>query len=320
MTSNGRCLVTGVGGFIGSHLAERLLDAGHSVIGIDAFTDYYPPQLKRANLQRMSNWPTFHLVAEDLLQCDLTNLLSGVDYVFHHAAQPGVRKSWGTTFETYVRHNILATQRLLETVAAMPVKRFVYASSSSVYGDAESFPTSEDSVPRPVSPYGVTKLAGEHLCQLYWRSHGIPTVALRYFTVYGPRQRPDMAFSAFIHALASDNPIVVCGDGRQTRDFTYIDDIVDANLLAVDKEDAVGEIFNIGGGARVSLLESIHTLEGLMERTAQMHFQESQIGDARDTSADIGRARRVLGYHPKVHLQDGLEQQVRWYRDREVDS
>jgi nucleoside-diphosphate-sugar epimerase len=233
MTEYRRCLVTGVAGFIGSHLAERLLQEGYEVVGIDCFTDYYAREAKKANLAGLSGQPHFHFAEMDLCSADLHCALEGVDCVFHHAAQPGVRASWGETFRIYVEDNVLASQRLLEACKGSAVRRFIYASSSSVYGDAKDLPVTEDSPTRPVSPYGVTKLAGEHLCYLYRTSFGVPTVALRYFTVYGPRQRPDMAFNRFIAAICHGQPIQVYGDGEQSRDFTFVADAVQANLLAL---------------------------------------------------------------------------------------
>ena len=225
-----RALVTGCAGFIGSHLCEALIAAGHDVVGVDCFTDYYARSHKEANLAQLRDEARFSLREVDLAAGELSNLLNGVDVVYHQAAQPGVRASWGSYFDTYVRHNIVATQRLLEAVKGQPLRRFVYASSSSVYGDAEAFPTSEMVIPKPVSPYGVTKLAAEQLVYLYGRNYGVPTVSLRYFTVYGPRQRPDMAFRRFIEWALADQPIHVYGDGEQTRDFTFVGDVVAARL------------------------------------------------------------------------------------------
>src|SRR5262245_64919423 len=221
-------LVTGVAGFIGSHLAERLLRDGVRVTGVDCFTDYYDPAIKRRNLERARSHPEFALVELDLGEADLA-ALPDVQVVYHQAAQPGVRASWGADFAIYTHHNVLATQRLLERYRGSSLERFVYASSSSVYGDAERYPTDEGLLPRPLSPYGVTKLAGEHLALLYARNFGMPVVALRYFTVYGPRQRPDMAFHRFCRALLTGQAITVYGDGRQSRDFTFVADAVEAN-------------------------------------------------------------------------------------------
>src|SRR5581483_8871912 len=225
-----RCLVTGVAGFVGSHLAERLLADGHVVCGIDAFIDYYPRSIKEKSLEGPRSWQRFTFVEGNLLDIALPPVLDGVDWVFHQAAQAGVRASWGKEFTRYVDCNVLATQRLLEALMhSKSLQRFVYASSSSVYGDTTTFPVKETTLTHPVSPYGVTKLAAEHLCSLYHRNFGIPTVSLRYFTVYGPRQRPDMAFHRFCKAVLDRRSIRVFGDGLQTRDFTYVSDVVEAN-------------------------------------------------------------------------------------------
>ena len=311
-----KALVTGAAGFIGSNLVERLLRDGWEVVGIDAFTDYYPRAAKESNLQQALNHPAFHFMEGDLLDLDLEILLRAlhVDVIFHEAAQAGVRASWGQTFEVYTRLNVLATQRLLEAAKNVPITKFVYASSSSVYGDAESFPTPETARPQPVSPYGVTKLAAEHLCYLYWRNYGVPTVSLRYFTVYGPRQRPDMAFHIFTRAMLTGRPIQVYGDGRQTRDFTFIDDAVEANMLAAANGPA-GSVFNIGGGARVSLMDVIEQLMQHTGREVPLQFGDTQRGDARHTAADISQAQTVLGYQPQVSLDLGLAREVNWLRE-----
>ena len=313
-------LITGVAGFIGSHLTERLISEGYHVIGVDGFTDYYPRQMKERNLANLRDHERFTLIEGDLLDVDLAALLqrelstglpADIEFVFHFAAQPGVRASWGENFEIYVRSNVLATQRLLEGAKETKLKKFVYASSSSIYGDAQSFPTPEDVTPDPISPYGVTKLAGEHLCQLYWRNYGLPMVCLRYFTVYGPRQRPDMAFHRFIRATLEEREIVVYGDGEQTRDFTHVDDAVEAAIRAVEAP-VVGEVFNIGGGSPVAINEVISALEDILGRRARVRHIEPQRGDVRDTWAEIAKAARVLGYHPQVRLVDGLQEQVSW--------
>ncbi len=333
--ARGCVLVTGVAGFIGSHLAERLVAEGYEVIGVDCFTDYYPRWMKERNIKNLLGHERFTFLEADLQDLDLVALLRGdwpaerwpltdgdrgqvslvrgrpVDYVCHLAAQAGVRASWGCSFEVYTRNNVLATQRLLEAAKEVPLKKFVYASSSSVYGDAEAYPTSEDITPRPVSPYGVTKLAGEHLCILYHKNFGIPTIALRYFTVYGPRQRPDMAFHKFIRAMLSGEEITVYGDGKQTRDFTYVDDAVQGTLLAMQSEVESG-VFNIGGGSRVSVNEVLQMLEEIVGKKARVRYVASQKGDVQHTSADVGNAHLYLGYTPETTLECGLAKQIAW--------
>ncbi len=246
-----RCLITGVAGFIGSHLAERVLAEGHEVVGVDCFTPYYTPAVKRRNLESVVGRTSFRFVEADLAEADLAPLVDGAEWVFHLAGQPGVRDSWGATFDAYLRNNIQATQRLLDALAAAPPHRLVYASSSSVYGDAP-LPMSEDALPRPISPYGVTKLAVEHLLHAYEVSAGTPVTSLRFFTVYGPRQRPDMAFHRFIRAIARGESVSLHGVGQQTRDFTYVDDIVEACVRAATR-DCVGEVINVGGGSSVTI-------------------------------------------------------------------
>jgi nucleoside-diphosphate-sugar epimerase len=309
-----RCLVTGVAGFVGSTLAERLVREGHEVRGVDCFTDYYPRADKEANLAALRLRPSFELREEDLAATDVPRLLDGVEVVFHQAAQAGVRASWGETFESYTRHNILATQRLLEAVKGSGVRRVVYASSSSVYGDTLDLPMRESSRPRPFSPYGVTKLAAEHLAELYRHNFGVSTVSLRYFTVYGPRQRPDMGFHRFIRAMLEGEHLPVFGDGAQTRDFTYVDDIVEANLLAT-KEGAEG-VYNIGGGSRVTLNEVLETLADIVGVPLEIDRTAPQAGDVRHTEADTTLARERLGYAPRVTLREGLTRQVAWMRER----
>src|SRR2546423_1009893 len=247
LSSPTRVVVTGAAGFIGSHLCERLLQDGHEVVGIDSFNDYYDRDRKEANLQNARKHPAFKLVEADLVTAGLSQPLSGASVVFHLAGQPGVRPSWGSQFDRYVQANIVATQRLLETLRESPVKRLVFASSSSIYGDAEMFPTKETALPRPVSPYGMTKLAAEHLAFVYMRNFGIPATSLRYFTVYGPRQRPDMAFCRFMEALVENHEIGIFGDGEQTREFTYVSDAVDGTVKAASA-DVVGQIINLRGG------------------------------------------------------------------------
>lgn len=316
MTRTVTSLVTGAAGFVGSHLCERLLGEGHRVIGLDAFADYYPRPVKEANLAGLRGAADFRFVEGDLMRVDLAPLVDEADYVFHQAGQPGVRPSWGKDFEVYVDCNIRATQRLLETAkAAGRLQGLVYASSSSVYGESRDLPLREDSVARPYSPYGVTKLAAEHLCSLYHANYGLPTVSLRYFTVYGPRQRPDMAFHRFIRAALEDRPIVVYGDGEQTRDFTFVADAVEANWLAAGGR-GVGQVFNIGGGSRCSVNQILATLEEILGRPIRRERRPSQPGDVRHTWADTRRARDILGFAPKVSLRDGLAQEVAWLRDQ----
>jgi len=307
-------LVTGVAGFIGSHLAEKLVGAGHRVIGVDCFTDYYPRAIKESNIVRLREINSFAFHEEDLLRMDLSGLLKGIDVVYHEAAQAGVRASWGSNFRIYTENNVHATQCLLEAARDANLKKFLYASSSSVYGDAESYPTNEDMKPMPVSPYGVTKLAAEHLCYLYHKNYGVPVVSLRYFTVYGPRQRPDMAFSKFIRAILRDEEIIVYGDGEQTRDFTYIEDIVDANIAAMDAQ-VVGDVINIGGGSRITVNDTIRIIEKITGKKARTKCIEKQKGDVRHTGADISRAKSVLGYKPAFDLEKGIANEIAWLRD-----
>jgi nucleoside-diphosphate-sugar epimerase len=307
------CVVTGVAGFIGSHLAERLVSSGHQVTGIDCFTDYYPRTYKEANLERLFDNRNFHFVEADLLDADLLPLLSNVDYVFHQAAQPGVRKCWGSHFSTYVSNNILSTQHLLETVKQVSLTKLIVASTSSIYGDAEGDSTPESVLPRPKSPYGVSKLAAEHLCNVYASSFGFPVVVLRYFTVYGPRQRPDMAFHIFIKAMLQGEEIVIFGDGNQSRDFTFVDDAVEANILAMDSPTPT-DIFNIGGGSRVTVNETLQLLEKITGITPRVRYAPGVRGEARRTAADIRKAQRMLGYEPKYSLAEGLTKEVEWLK------
>jgi UDP-glucuronate 4-epimerase len=313
LTRQGHVVVTGVAGFIGSHLAEALVERGHEVVGIDCFTPAYPPAAKRANLERLLASPSFRLVEGDLVTLALDAWLEGASVVFHQAAQPGVRASWGRDFAIYVHHNILGTQCLLEALARTGVPRLVAASSSSVYGDAPVYPTTEESITRPVSPYGVTKLASEHLCLAYARP-GVAEVSvatLRYFTVYGPRQRPDMAFRRFLDAAYAGRPITVYGDGEQTRDFTHVDDAVQANLLAMTAP-IHAEAINVGGGRRVTLNEVLELVGQVTGRRLTIERAPAQAGDARHTGADGTRAEALLGYRPQVSLEDGLAGQAAW--------
>ncbi len=308
-----RCLVTGCAGFIGSHLAEKLVESGFEVMGIDSFTDYYDQRIKEANVQGLLKSSNFTLIKEDLLATDLDKLLQGVDYIFHHAAQPGVLASWGRRFETYINNNILATQRLLESAKKVSLKSFIFASSSSVYGDCE-LPMREDALLSPISPYGVSKLACESLSYSYWKNFGVPVVSLRYFTVYGPRQRPDMAFHKFIRAMLKGEEITIYGDGNQTRDFTYIEDAVKANFLVIEK-NCSGEVFNIGGGTHTKVNEVTSLLERLIRKKVFIRYINPQKGDMRDTLADIGKAKRLLNYNPSFDLVEGLNREIKWLKE-----
>ncbi len=307
----GTCLVTGVAGFIGSHLAEALVARGYQVIGLDAFIDFYPRPMKETNLTALRQMPTFQFIEADLRSADLVALLKGIDYVFHLAAQPGVRTSWGDGFTSYVEHNVLVTQRLLDAAHKSGVRRVIYASSSSVYGNTPDLPMHEESRLLPISPYGVTKLAAEHLCRLYTIEHGLPTISLRYFTVYGPRQRPDMAFHKFIRALLRDEPIIVYSDGEQSRDFTYVDDIVSANLAAMQYGHP-GACYNLGGGVQATINEVLDLLKLITGKQGQVRYYSRQFGDAAHTAADTKAARTELGFNPAVTLVDGLRKEVSW--------
>jgi len=311
LAARSRVLVTGAAGFIGSHLSERLVDAGHDVVGVDCFTDYYARSLKQANLARLRDMSNFHLRELDLSMDDLSGLLEGVDTVFHLAAQAGVRGSFGEGFDVYLRHNLGATQRLLELATRHPLRAFVYSSSSSVYGNPTQFPTTEQTPLRPVSPYGLTKLATEELTATYHRCFGIPVVGLRYFTAYGPRQRPDMAFSRFMRAIIGDQPLIVLGDGLQVRDFTYVGDIVDGTIAAAH-HGRIGAVYNIGGGRSVQLLDAITAIERVAGRSARVEIAPAQRGDAYRTGCDCDLALRELGYVSRTALEDGLAAQLEW--------
>ena len=304
-----RCLVTGVAGFIGSHLAERLIELGHEVVGVDRFADYYPRPYKERNLERLRGEKAFRLVETDIATADLEPLLDGAEVVIHQAAQAGVRASWGQSFEVYLRDNVQSTQRLLEAVKDRGIHRFVYASSSSVYGDLAPMPMREDGVTRPSSPYGVTKLAAEHLCELYRYNFGVPTVSLRYFTVYGPRQRPDMGFHKFINAILDGQPIPLYGDGEQTRDFTFVADAVRANIAAMNGTPGV---YNIGGGSRVTVNQVLATLAEVTGKRPIVEHRETQAGDVRHTWADTSAATSGLGFTSQIGLREGLAAQVAW--------
>ena len=311
-----RALVTGVAGFIGSHLAEKLLDMGINVIGIDCFTDFYPRKIKEYNLAKLNYQPGFSLIPGGLINLNLSQFLDGVDYVFHLAAQAGVRSSWGKNFSVYSENNILATQRLLEASKEFPIKRFVYASSSSVYGDTDDLPMRENGKVRPVSPYGVTKLAGEHLCDLYYKNYNIPAVSLRYFTVFGPRQRPDMAFNIFLKAVSEDKEVVVFGDGEQTRDFTFVSDIVEGTINSALSDDrAKGEVFNLGGGNRISLKKVLEIIEGIVKSKIKVKYIEKQKGDVKNTMAETSKAKEIINFSPAVGVEEGLTQEYEWLKN-----
>src|SRR5919106_6907443 len=281
-----RALVTGCAGFIGSHLTESLLGDGHEVLGVDCFNDNYERSQKLANLRTALDFDSFRFARSDLADADASRLIDGRDTVFHLAAEPGVRSSWGARFDAYLRNNVAATQRLLEAALPRSDLRFVYASSSSVYGDAETLPTPEDTPPRPLSPYGVTKLGAEQLCLLYHVNHGLQTVALRYFSVYGPRQRPDMAFNRFCRAALADEPITLFGDGRQTRDFTYVADVVAATRAAAVTDTAPGRVYNVGGGSRVSIRRALEVLAAVAGGRLDVCFETPQQGAAANTGAE----------------------------------
>jgi nucleoside-diphosphate-sugar epimerase len=300
-----RVLVTGCAGFLGSHLCEALLASGHAVTGMDCFTDFYPRALKEANVAGLRRTPGFRLVEADLALAPLTPLLADVSTVFHLAAQAGVRNSFGGGFGAYLHHNVRGTQRLLEAAAERGTTAFVYASSSSVYGDQDVYPAREDAALRPVSPYGATKVITEQLAGAFWRSQGVPVVGMRYFTVYGPRQRPDMAFSRFLSRAVSGQRLQVLGDGRQVREFTFVDDVVRATIAAAERGER-GSVYNIGGGHPVSVLEAISMLEELLDRPLEVEHLDASPGDPRRTEADVTRAVRDLGYEPATPLADGL--------------
>jgi len=308
-----KVVVTGAAGFIGSHLVDRLLGEGHEVTGVDAFVDFYPRTAKEENLRGARDHRRFRLVEGRLQDIPLDGLLEGAGQVYHLAAQAGVRSSWGRDFQLYTDHNVLATQRLLEAAVQAGVPRLVYASSSSVYGDSRELPLREESPCRPLSPYGVTKLAAENLASLYERNHGLPVVSLRYFTVYGPRQRPDMAFHRFLSAARDGTPIRLFGDGQQTRDFTYVDDIVTATRRGGDS-GRPGCVYNVGGGQRLALEGVLQTIEQVTGRKLAVTRDEAQKGDMRDTFADTTAARRDLAFRSTVTLPEGLAREWDWIR------
>jgi nucleoside-diphosphate-sugar epimerase len=306
-----KALITGAAGFIGSHLAGALLDRSAEVTAIDCFTDYYPRHVKEANLGELRSRRGFTFVEARIQDADLGTLLAGVTHVFHLAAQAGVRKSWGRDFRVYTEHNVDATQQLLEACVGRALERFVYASSSSLYGDSVPIPMREDALPQPVSPYGVTKLAAEQLCHLYYVNHGVPATSLRYFTVYGPRQRPDMAFHRFIRAALERRPIALFGDGEQTRDFTYVADAVAATIAAGER-GVPGHAYNIGGGSRVAVNHVLEIIGRLAGAPLEVRREPAQKGDMRNTCADTTLAQRDLAFQPRVTLEQGIQSEYRW--------
>ena len=308
-------IVTGVAGFIGSHLAETILQQGDRIIGVDGINDYYDVKQKKANVAHLKQYSGFKFIKADIQELDWSELLPDVDVIYHQAAQAGVRASWGDSFRHYTERNINATQVILEAARkANSLQRFVYASTSSVYGNAETMPTDETVPPQPVSPYGITKLAAERMCWLYHQNFNVPITALRYFTVYGPRQRPDMAFHKFFKAAIKDEAISIYGDGQQTRDFTFVSDAVAANLAAATVPEAVGEIFNIGGGSRAVLMDVLATMEKVIGHPIKKEYVARARGDARHTSADISKAKSILGYNPQVPLAEGLAKEWEWVK------
>lgn len=301
-------LVTGCAGFIGSNLTDLLLSKDYDVVGIDCFTDYYSKTLKERNIKNALKHEKFTFINKNLLDCEE---YPEVDYVFHMAAQAGVRASWGENFSVYTKNNVEATQKLLEFYKNSNIKKFVYSSSSSVYGDSK-LPMNEKNLLQPVSPYGVTKLAAEHLCYLYWKNYGVPTVSLRYFTVYGPRQRPDMAINKFVNAVLNNQEIEIYGNGEQTRDFTYVDDVLEALLLAAGSK-IEGKVFNIGGGSRISINELIKEIETLAGNKANVKYMDKQKGDVKDTWADLKSIKQALNWSPKTNIHQGLKNYMEYY-------
>ena len=311
-----RALVTGVAGFIGSTLADALLARGDHVVGVDCFTPYYDRAAKEANLASARHADRFEVVEADLRTDAIEPLVEGMDVVFHQAAQPGVRLSWSDGFGDYVGHNVLATQRLLEAVKATQSAKVVYASSSSVYGNAPAYPTTEDDLPRPHSPYGVTKLAAEHLCNLYAANWGVPTISLRYFTVYGPRQRPDMAFHRLLDAALSGGSFPLFGDGSAVRDFTFVGDAVQANLAAADRDTVPGTVVNVAGGSSIAMRELLVLAGEVVGAPVEVEQLPNQPGDVARTGGTIDRAQRLLGWEPITDLRAGLTAQADWHRAR----
>jgi nucleoside-diphosphate-sugar epimerase len=307
-----RALVTGAAGFVGSHLVDALVARGDTVVAVDSLTPYYDVSQKRANARATG----VELVEADLRTAPIEPLLDGVDVVFHQSAQPGVRLSWSTGFREYVEQNVLVTQRLLDAVHATGARRFVYASSSSVYGTQARYPTTETDLPAPFSPYGVTKLAAEHLCGVFAANWGLPTVSLRYFTVFGPRQRPDMSIHRLCEAAIAGGAFPLFGDGSQIREFTYVSDIVAGNLAAADADLAPGTVVNLAGGAEITISDLIALVGAIADASIAVERRPAEPGDSRRNGGAIDRARKLLGWEPQVSLRDGITAQLEWHRSR----
>lgn len=308
-----RALVTGAAGFIGSQLTERLLIDGYEVVGVDCMSDYYSPSAKKENIAGLTSHPGFRFIESDLNDMDIAGTVANIDVIFHLAGQPGVRGSWANGFGRYVADNVSATQRLLEAASHREVRRFIYSSSSSVYGDSSARPTDEESLPRPVSPYGVTKLAAEHLVHAYGQDSDLETISLRYFTVYGPRQRPDMAAHRLIESCLVGREFQLYGDGTQRRDFTFVSDVVDANIRAAQVSGPEDAVINISGGSSVSVNDLIASIERIVGASANVVRMPTHAGDVRDTCADRSRSEAVLDWVPRTTLDDGLQRQVDWH-------
>jgi nucleoside-diphosphate-sugar epimerase len=308
-----KCLVTGVAGFIGSSLAERLLLEHFDVIGIDNFTDFYSIQQKRKNLSQLLKWKTFSFYEEDIIFTDFKKLMINVEYVFHFAAHPGVRNGFGENFIQYLKNNIYATQKILEASKDINLKKFIFASSSSVYGQNTQIPISENSITQPMSIYATSKLMTENICNIYLENFGIPITIFRLFTVYGPKQRPDMALYKFICSTLRNDKVIIFGDGNQTRDFTFIDDVVNANILAL-QSNSNGETFNIGSSISTSINNSLQIIENLTNKRINIEFIQKEIGDVEHTLSDISKAKKNLNYSPKWSINDGIEAEIDYLR------
>ena len=309
-----RSIVTGAAGFVGSHIVERLLELGHDVVGVDCFTDYYDRSRKEANLAVATDHDAFTLVEADLVSADLGELLDGAEFVFHQAGQAGVRPSWGSHFAGYLRNNIDATQRLLEAAKDASITKMVFASSSSIYGEREDGPFREtDPVDRPISPYAATKRAGELTAHTFHHACGLSITCARIFTAYGPRQRPDLAIRKFAERMRERKSVPVFGDGHSLRDFTYIDDLVDGLVRALDR-DLGFAILNLGNGGKISVLGVIELLEKTLKVPAQIEWLPAQTGDVRRTWSDTTAARKALGFEPKVSIDEGIARFADWLR------